>query len=96
MKKFNRKSVEGSAAVFKALGHPTRLWMVEQLRDGQEVCVGEFVKNVGAEFATISRHLAMLKSAGIVTCEKHGREIHYRLVCPCVMNVVDCLAKKGV
>lgn len=47
MKKFNRKSVEGSSAVFKALGHPTRLWMVEQLRDGQEVCVGEFVKNVG-------------------------------------------------
>ena len=55
MKRYDREAIEPNAAFFKALGHPTRLWIVEQLADGEH-CVCEFVEAVGDEFPTISRY----------------------------------------
>ncbi len=56
---------EAKAAVLKALAHPTRLWMVGQLAGG-ELCVCKFVEALDADFSTISKHLSVLKQAGIV------------------------------
>lgn len=83
-----------NADFFKALGHPTRLWIVEQLSDGAEHCVCEFVKAVGDEFPTISRHLTVLKRAGVVMDEKRGREVYYRLCCPCVGDMLRCVRRR--
>lgn len=91
MTDYNKKGLEKRSAMFKALGHPTRLWIVEQLKDGEDHCVCEFVKAVGVEFATISRHLSILKTAGILKDEKRGKEVYYRLCCPCIGNMIDCL-----
>ena len=91
MKKYDKKALEKRSAMFKALGHPTRLWIVDQLKDGDEHCVCEFVNAVGVEFATISRHLSVLKSAGIIIDDKRGKEVWYRLACPCVVTMIDCL-----
>lgn len=66
------------ANIFKALGHPTRLWMVEQLAQGEK-CVCEFVEGVDVDFSTISKHLSVLRHAGIVDMEKRGKQIFYRL-----------------
>lgn len=82
------------AEVFKALGHPTRLWIVKQLADGAEHCVCEFVDAVGVKFATISQHLTVLKNAGIIVDDKRGKQVYYRLRCPCILNTIDCIAKK--
>jgi ArsR family transcriptional regulator len=78
------------ALVFKALAHPGRLLMVTELSKGER-CVCELAKLVGSEMPTVSRHLSLLKHAGIVEDEKRGTQVFYRLVTPCVMNFFQCL-----
>ena len=95
MQKYDKKSMEKRSEKFKALGHPTRLWIVEQLKDGQEHCVCEFVKAVGVEFPTVSRHLSVLKNAGIIEDDKRGKEVWYRLACPCIVSMIDCFEARS-
>lgn len=82
--------IEAKANVLKALGHPTRLWMAEQLADGEKcVCeLGEFIK---ADFSTISKHLSVLKQAGVVVDEKRGKQVYYKLKVPCILNYMPCI-----
>lgn len=95
MKRYDKSQLRDAAAKFKALGHPTRLWIVEQLKDGAEHCVCEFVNAVGVEFPTISRHLAVLKDAGILADDRRGKSIYYRLSCPCIVTMLDCIKARG-
>ena len=78
------------AKVLKALAHPTRLWMAEQLADGER-CVCEFVEAIDADYSTISKHLAILKQAGIVEDDKRGKQVFYRLKVPCVLKFMTCI-----
>lgn len=94
MLKFEKKTCQEEAEVFKALGHPTRLWIVKQLADGQEHCVCEFVDAIGVQFATISQHLSILRQAGIVESDKRGQSVFYRLRCPCILDVVTCIQNR--
>ncbi|HOJ34920.1 MAG TPA: metalloregulator ArsR/SmtB family transcription factor [Candidatus Hydrogenedentes bacterium] len=77
------------AEILKALAHPTRLFLVDQLCQGER-CVCELVELVGADFSTVSKHLAILKNAGFVTDEKRGLKVFYRLRCPCVADFFRC------
>ena len=90
MKESEKKLYEAKARILKALGHPTRLWMVEKLAEG-ECCVCEFVEAVDAEFSTVSKHLSVLKQAGIVAVEKRGKMVFYRLKVPCVLKFMSCV-----
>lgn len=92
MLKFEKSCCKKNAEVFKALGHPTRLWIVEQLADGEH-CVCEFVEAVGADFSTISKHLSILKQAGIIEDDKRGKQVYYTLRCPCILDMMKCLEK---
>jgi DNA-binding transcriptional ArsR family regulator len=78
------------ANVLKALAHPTRLWIVENLADGER-CVCEFADAIDADFSTVSKHLAVLKNAGIVEDDKRGKQVFYRLKVPCVLNFIQCV-----
>jgi DNA-binding transcriptional ArsR family regulator len=91
MKPFKRAEHKNSADFFKALGHPTRLWIVRQLADGREHCVCEFVDRVGVDFSTISQHLSVLKQAGILKDDKRGKSVYYMLSCPCLVTMLACL-----
>jgi ArsR family transcriptional regulator len=82
--------IEAKANVLKALGHPTRLWMAEQLADGEK-CVCELVENIDADFSTVSKHLTILKQAGVVIDEKRGKQVYYRLKVPCIMQFMPCI-----
>ncbi len=82
--------IEAKAAVLKALGHPTRLWMAEQLADGEK-CVCELGEFIEADFSTISKHLAVLKQAGVVVDEKRGKQVYYRLKVPCILKYMSCV-----
>ena len=84
------------AAVFKALGHPARLRIVEEVGPGER-CVCDLVGAVGLGWSTVSRHLAVLKAAGVLADEKRGLQVFYRLALPCVKSFADCLdaARKG-
>lgn len=77
------------AKIFKALGHCSRLLMVKALRDGEK-CVCDLQTLVGADMSTISRHLAVLREAGIVASEKRGTSIYYRLTLPCLEQFLSC------
>jgi len=86
----DKKIYQAKADVLKALAHPTRLWMAEQL-EGGERCVCEFVDAVGVDFSTVSKHLSVMKQAGIVEDEKRGKKVFYRLKVPCVLNFMNCI-----
>lgn len=85
-----KRMFEAKANVLKGLAHPTRLWMVEQLAAGEK-CVCEFVEAIDADFSTISKHLSVLKQAGIVSDEKRGKQVYYSLKVPCVLHFMHCV-----
>ena len=78
------------AAVFKALGHPARLHVVNELAAGER-CVSDLVDLTGLGWSTVSRHLSVLKAVGVVADEKRGLQIFYRLKLPCVARFTACL-----
>ena len=94
MLNYDKTDCRKEADVFKALGHPTRLWIVKQLADGEH-CVCEFVEAVGVDFSTISQHLAILKRAGVIEDDKRGKSVYYRLTCPCILAMLDCVEKRA-
>ena len=77
-----RARYTGLSAVFKALAHPTRLFIVNKLRQ-RPFCVCDITMLVGADTSTISKHLSVLKGAGLVTDEKEGTSVYYSLSCGC-------------
>lgn len=79
------------ARIFKALAHPGRLLIVDELSRGER-CVCELAEMVGSEMPTVSRHLSVLKNAGIVDDDKRGTQVFYRLVTPCVMRFFQCVS----
>ena len=88
----SRTKYEARARIVKAMAHPTRMLIVDELSRSGERCVCELTEMVGADMSTVSRHLAQLKHAGIVDDEKRGAQVFYRLVTPCVMNFFQCVA----
>jgi DNA-binding transcriptional ArsR family regulator len=81
---------ERQARIIKALAHPTRLFIVDELARGER-CVCELTDLIGVEMPTVSRHLSLLKAAGILTDEKRGSLVYYRLRVPCVLNFFKCV-----
>jgi DNA-binding transcriptional ArsR family regulator len=81
---------EAQAAVIKAMAHPTRLFVVDQLSHGER-CVCELTEMIGADVSTVSKHLSILKNAGIVKDDKRGTQVFYTLEMPCVLNFFSCV-----
>jgi ArsR family transcriptional regulator len=77
--------------VFAALSSPARLCIVRELSGVEEKCVCELVGCCGLGWSTVSHHLSVLKAAGVVTDEKRGQQVFYRLALPCVMHFIRCL-----
>ena len=82
--------LQEKAKVLKALAHPVRLWMVEQLEVGER-CVCELVDGLGLDYSTVSKHLLVLKNAGVVADDKRGKLVFYSLKVPCVLNFMHCI-----
>ena len=74
----------------KALAHPTRLFIVDELAK-KEKSVLQLTELIGADVSTVSKHLAVLKNAGIVQDEKRGSKVFYSLRVPCVLNWYSCV-----
>ncbi|MBN2448113.1 MAG: winged helix-turn-helix transcriptional regulator [Phycisphaerae bacterium] len=86
----SRQRYEARAAIAKALAHPSRLIMLDALADG-ELCVCELTDLVGADQSTVSKHLAVLKHAGIVADRKDGVMTFYRLKVACLQGFWQCI-----
>lgn len=74
-----RETLAAAGELLRALAAPVRIAIVLQLRDSER-CVHELVEALGVTQPLISQHLRVLKSAGVVRGERHGREVVYRLV----------------
>jgi ArsR family transcriptional regulator len=81
---------EARARIVKALAHPSRLMMLDELSRGER-CVCELRDLVGADLSTVSKHLATMRNAGIVEDDKRGVQVFYRLKVPCVLNFLGCV-----
>jgi len=90
MDKGTKARFEARAVVVKAMAHPTRLFIVDEL-SRQERCVCELRDMVGSDMSTVSKHLSILKNAGIVTDEKRGSQVFYSLRVPCILKFFSCV-----
>jgi len=78
------------AEILAAAGHPVRLAIIEMLAGAQH-CVCDIADHVGAERSNVSRHLAVLSRAGIVSARKDGLRMLYRLRTPCILKFLSCV-----
>ena len=83
MTKEERNRSQAVSAVFKALGHPSRVFIIEKLNEADH-CVCELSELIGVDMSTVSRHLSILKNAGIVKDRKEGTTVYYSLACNCL------------
>ena len=90
MDRNTKQKYEARALVIKAMAHPTRLFIVDELAKGER-CVCELRDMVGADISTVSKHLSVLKQAGIVADEKRGLQVWYSLKVPCILNFFGCV-----
>ncbi len=81
---------ERRAKVLKALAHPSRLAMLDALTEGER-CVCDLQAVVGADLSTVSKHLSIMKDAGILLSEKRGLQVFYRLRVPCLLGFFPCV-----
>jgi ArsR family transcriptional regulator len=72
------ESLQRHANLMKAMGHPSRLQMARALLAG-DTCVCRLQELVGSDISTVSRHLAIMRSAGLVDSRKQGLWVYYRL-----------------
>jgi DNA-binding transcriptional ArsR family regulator len=80
------------ARLLKALANETRLKIIDRLHES-ECQVGELVRLIGSDQSTVSKHLAILRAAGVVDDDRRGNTVFYRLLTPCVVNFFSCAAE---
>jgi len=90
MNQKQRAQFKARANVLKALAHPTRLFIVEELAKKPH-CVNELTDMIGADISTISKHLSILKNVGLIQDEKRGKQVYYSLRMRCALNFLDCV-----
>ena len=87
-----REVYKRQARVLKALANESRLMIVDRLGQG-ECTAGELVELVGLDQSTVSKHLAVLRSHGIIDDRREGTFVYYRLVTPCVLDFFSCASQ---
>ncbi|UMB59766.1 metalloregulator ArsR/SmtB family transcription factor [Lutibacter sp. A80] len=80
------------AELFKALAHPTRLFIIHTIKD-EAMSVKELTALVGVDISTMSKHLSILKNHRIIKGEKVKNYIYYSLAIPCVLDFMTCAVK---
>ena len=85
-----RELFKNRATIIKALAHATRLFIVDELSRGERyVC--ELQEMIGDDMSTVSKHLAILRQAGLVSDEKRGLQVWYSLRVPCILRFFGCV-----
>ncbi|MCF6096068.1 transcriptional regulator, ArsR family [Caldanaerovirga acetigignens] len=78
------------ASIFKALSHPTRIKIIELLATKGEMCVCNISENLKIDQPTVSKHLSILKNAGIIESKKEGLMVNYKIRMPCIVDFFRC------
>jgi DNA-binding transcriptional ArsR family regulator len=75
--------------ILKALSHPIRIILVDALRQ-RDMCVCDLNDLVNVDQSSVSRHLAQLKKAGIVSERREGMRVIHHLETPCIFDAIGC------
>lgn len=86
----NDKITQTKADILKALAHPTRLNILESLRDGER-CVCKIIDDVNIEQSNVSQHLAVLKKLDIVSSRKDGLKVIYQVKHEEIFQILNLL-----
>lgn len=81
---------EENARILKALAHPTRLHILELIRDAHP-CVKALEEVLGIAQPNISQHLSLLRNVGIVKAEREGNQVCYRINNQIVVKLLDAM-----
>lgn len=79
------------ADIFQALGHPTRIAIIELLRDEGEIPVTRIYEQLGLEQANVSQHLAVLRAKHLVVGRKESNQVFYSLRDRLIGKVLDLM-----
>jgi DNA-binding transcriptional ArsR family regulator len=85
-----KRRSEGRANILKALAHPSRILIVEKLAE-KPYCVCELTAMIGADTSTVSKHLSILRNAGLISDSKKGTSVYYSLEAPCLLRLLGCV-----
>ncbi len=86
----SKAQYEARARVAKALAHPSRLLILDAITEGEK-CVCELTALVEADQSTVSKHLLILKQAGIIEDRKEGPKTFYRARMCCLKGLWECI-----
>lgn len=85
--------MEKASELLKAIAHPIRLEIIDLLSNKKRLNVTEIFTTLGIEQAIASHHLAILKTKGVLHCDRNGKNCHYSLKNPCFSEIMKCVAK---
>jgi DNA-binding transcriptional ArsR family regulator len=88
--KASRLSAKDRSVIVKAMAHPTRLLVMDVLTQGEK-CVNDLTNLAGCDVTTLSKHLALMRRAGLLQCEKRGVNVFYQIACPCFLEFFRCI-----
>jgi ArsR family transcriptional regulator len=88
--KASRLSAKDRSVIVKAMAHPTRLLVMDVLTQGEK-CVNELTNLAGCDVTTLSKHLTLMRRAGLLQCEKRGVNVFYQIACPCFLEFFRCI-----
>lgn len=93
--KFNLTAdqLEKAASMLKAIAHPLRIAIINQLEDGRQLTVSEIHIKLGIEQSTTSHHLGILKDKGVLASKRDGKNTFYYLRHENLNSIVDCINK---
>ena len=89
MNELDSQQLRSIAPLFRVLGHPVRLQIVNLLNE-QPRCVCEIANDLGLNKSVTSKHLSALKQVGVVAMDKSGTQVMCSLAMPCVLSMLQC------
>ena len=84
-----KSKYDARVKIIKAMAHSTRLFIIDELSK-DERCVCELQKMIGDDFSTVSKHLTILKNAGLVLSNKRGNQVFYKIDATCACKIICC------
>jgi|AntRauTorckE6833_2_1112554.scaffolds.fasta_scaffold00771_1 ArsR family transcriptional regulator len=87
----NEKLYEARSKIMKALANKYRLKIVDTLGENLKMCVSDLVEELELNQSSVSKHLNILKTAGVVESKKDGLKVYYSLKTPCIINYFVCI-----
>ncbi|MFN8206815.1 MAG: metalloregulator ArsR/SmtB family transcription factor [Bacteroidales bacterium] len=87
------EQLDKASAILKAIAHPMRIAILNQLDGGKELSVTEIHESLGIEQSAASHHLGILKDKGVLSSRRDGKNTYYFIRHQNLLGIIDCISK---